>query len=64
MTESEMLQYALREAKKLLDLLERAYAIHDHDSDLHGGIALSAAKLSAMAMGQELTALLMTLKSN
>jgi hypothetical protein len=64
MNESEMLQYALREANKLRDLLERAYTVHDHDSDLHGGISLSAAKLSAMAMEQELTALLMTLKSN
>lgn len=63
MTEAEYLQYALHQAQKLSAILKRAYDAHDHESDLHGGVALSAAKLSAQALEQEITAVLMTVKS-
>lgn len=64
MTETEYLQYALHQAQKLSELLKKAYDAHDHESDLHGGVALSAAKLSAQALEQELLSVLMTLKSS
>lgn len=63
MTEIELLHYSLREARKLSSLLEKAYNVHNHESDLHGGISLSAAKLSAAALEQELTALLMSIQN-
>lgn len=59
MTEYEQLLMAIRYVRQAQRLVHSAYDGHDHEHDLAGGIALSAAKLSTLALEQELTSIIM-----